>query len=95
MTTRFREALKYMNCPTTSISDVTVNPSWNTLNLTNGQGSSHYAGLQAGLNRRLSHGCVQNIRSPVRRPRCAPPPAAVAALISSYVRLEASSSDRA
>jgi hypothetical protein len=33
-----------------------LNPTWNTISMSNAQASSHYAALQAGLNRRLSHG---------------------------------------
>ena len=33
-----------------------LNPTWQTLTLQNGQGSSHYEGLQLGINRRLSKG---------------------------------------
>jgi hypothetical protein len=33
-----------------------LNPTWNALTLQNGQASSHYEGLQIGVNRRLSRG---------------------------------------
>jgi hypothetical protein len=33
-----------------------VNPTWNTISMSNAQASSHYAALQSGLNKRFSHG---------------------------------------